>query len=190
MPVTRLIRTLQRIQRKDNQQGVGMIEVMIALVLLTTTLLGATALQLTGLQTNRGAYYRTQASQLAYDIAERIRINSTYALAAPSNYSINTSSAAVPSAPNCITANSGCSAANLASQDIREWSENFFDVTNVGQDGGTYQSILPNGAAQVTASGSTFSVSISWVELDWNVGGGVNKANATKTFTTDFTLAN
>ena len=171
------------------QRGVSMLEVLIALVLLTTTLLGATALQITGLQTNRSGYYRTQASILAYDIADRIRVNASYALSDSSNYQFDTSSDAVPSSTSCITSSSGCSAANLRAQDLREWSENFQDISGIGHDGSNYKAVLPAGVGVITTSGATFSVAISWDEIDWNVGVS-NKANTTKQFTLDFTLAN
>lgn len=190
MPLNKLIQHLHKIQRLNRQRGVGMLEVLIALVLLTSTLLGATALQLTGLQTNRSAYYRTQASILAYDIADRIRINASYALADESNYTFSTASSAVSSSPNCITNTSGCSQAGLRAQDVREWSEHFFDVTGIDNDGSAYKPVLPNGVGQVLADGSTYNVIIQWDELDWNVGGSTDKADTTKTFSLEFTLAN
>ncbi len=172
------------------QQGVGMLEVLVALVLLTSTLLGATAMQLTGLQANRGSYYRSQASQLAYDIADRLRVNASYALANTSNYTINTSSDAVPSSTSCIDQVNGCSDANLRAQDLREWSENFIDVTGIGHDNSDYKAVLPGGIGSITASGAVFTVQVSWTEIDWNIGSSSNKANKTKQFVLDFNLAN
>ncbi len=186
--LTPALKTYKRFQALNRQRGVGMLEVMIALVLLTTTLLGATAIQLTGMQTNRGAYYRTQASILAYDIAERIRINSAYALESNANYSIDTTSIAVPASPNCMSATAGCTSAQIANRDIREWTENFIDVDGEDHDAANYRAVLPNGTGAVMASGANFSVAITWDELDWNIGGGVNKADTTKNFTVDFTL--
>ncbi|MEH6824774.1 MAG: type IV pilus modification protein PilV [Motiliproteus sp.] len=171
------------------QRGVSMIEVLIALVLLVTTLLGATALQMTGLQTNRSAYYRTQASLLAYDIADRIRLNARYASGDNDRYSLDTANPTTPSGSSCATATSGCSAQNLRDLDIREWSENFYDVSLLGHDSSAYKAVLPGGAGKVTASGASFSVDISWQELDWNVTGTSNKADTTKTFTLDFTTS-
>tara|TARA_R110002167_G_scaffold17777_18_gene67596 strand:+ start:1385 stop:1954 length:570 start_codon:yes stop_codon:yes gene_type:complete len=171
------------------QQGVSMIEVLIALVLLVTALLGATALQITGLQTNRSAYYRTQASLLAYDIADRIRLNATYASGDNDRYSFNTASAATPTTTSCGSSASGCSTQNLRDLDIREWSENFYDVTGIGQDNSAYKAVLPNGSGRVTASGASFSVDVSWQELDWNITAGAKKADTSKTFTLDFTTS-
>ena len=174
---------------RQQQRGVSMLEVLIALVLLVTTLLGATALQITGLHTNRSAYYRSQASVVAYDIADRIRLNSTYATGDNDRYSITTSSAALPSASSCDTAANGCSAENIRNLDLREWSEHFIDVTGVGHDGSDYQALLPGGVGEVSVSGSSVSVTISWQELDWNVGGGgSDKADTTKQLVLNFTV--
>ncbi|WP_421861829.1 type IV pilus modification protein PilV [Motiliproteus sp.] len=181
------LQRLKRFNRINQQRGVSMMEVLIALVLLVTTLLGATALQITGLQTNRSAYYRTQASLLAYDIADRIRLNAVYATGDNDRYSISTSSMATPSGSTCATNVAGCTAEQIRNIDLREWAENFIDINGVGQDGGNYRNLLPGGAGVVTASGSSFSVQVSWQELDWNVSSDSNKADTTKTFTLDFT---
>ena len=170
----------------SGQRGVSMIEVMIALVLLVTTLLGATALQITGLQTNRSAYYRTQASLLSYDIADRIRLNANYASGDNDRYSFDTASGLTPTATSCATSGSGCSQQNLRDLDIREWSENFYDVTGIGHDNSAYKALLPGGTGKVTASGSSFSVEVSWQELDWSITGDSNKTDTTKTFSLDF----
>ncbi len=174
---------------RHQQHGFSMLEVLISLVLLASVLLGATALQLTSLQNNRGAYYRTQASNLAWDIADRIRVNGDFALLSGAQYSVNTASLATPASPACITTTAGCSGGNLAAQDIREWAENFVDITNIGNDGSDYRAVLTGGVGTVTTSGATFSVQVSWTELDWNIGADSNKADTTKNFTLDFTLS-
>lgn len=172
------------------QSGVSMLEVLIAMVLLVTALLGATALQITGLHTNRSAYYRSQASVMAYDIADRIRLNASYALGDNDRYSLDTSSAALPSITSCASTLNGCSEANLRTIDILEWSEHFIDVTGIGHDGNDYQAVLPGGVGEVTVSGSTVSVQISWQEVDWNIGAGGNKGDTTKQLTLDFSVSN
>ena len=61
-------------------QGFSLIEVLVALVVLSVGLLGLAALQSTAAQFNAGAYTRSQATILAYDIADRIRANRAAAL--------------------------------------------------------------------------------------------------------------
>jgi type IV pilus assembly protein PilV len=55
--------------------GFSLIEVLVALVVLSVGLLGLAALQTNAVQFNHDAYLRSQATLLAYDIADRIRGN-------------------------------------------------------------------------------------------------------------------
>jgi type IV pilus assembly protein PilV len=59
--------------------GFSLLEVLIALVVLSMGLLGLAALQITGLKNNQSAYYRTTATVLAYDMADRMRLNRSVA---------------------------------------------------------------------------------------------------------------
>ena len=56
-------------------QGFTLIEMLIALVVLSIGLLGLASLQATSLRMNDSAYFRTQAVSLGYDIFERMRGN-------------------------------------------------------------------------------------------------------------------
>ena len=58
-----------------NQDGFTLLEVLIALLVLAIGLLGLAALQTTGLRSNTMATTRTHATQLAYDISDRMRAN-------------------------------------------------------------------------------------------------------------------
>src|SRR6266404_3862053 len=55
------------------QRGMTLIEILVAIVVLSVGLLGLAGLQLKGLQVNQGSIYRWQAAMLAEDIADRIR---------------------------------------------------------------------------------------------------------------------
>lgn len=58
-----------------NDRGFTLLEVLIALLVLSIGLLGLAALQTTGLRSNQMASMRTQATQVAYDITDRMRAN-------------------------------------------------------------------------------------------------------------------
>lgn len=73
-------------------QGFTLIEALVALLTLSIGLLGVAGLQLLGLKANFSAGSRTQATYLAYDIADRMRANRTDALAG--NYNIALGAAA------------------------------------------------------------------------------------------------
>ena len=56
-------------------KGFTLIEVLVALVILSVGLLGLAGLQTTGIRNNHSANLRSQATIMAYDIADRIRAN-------------------------------------------------------------------------------------------------------------------
>lgn len=64
----------------DTQRGMTLIEVLVALLVLAIGLLGVAALQAIGLKTGRSAYERSQATMLAYDLADRMRARRADAL--------------------------------------------------------------------------------------------------------------
>jgi type IV pilus assembly protein PilV len=55
--------------------GFSMLEMLVALLVLSIGLLGVATLQVRGQQFNQVGYLRTQATFLAYDIMDRMRIN-------------------------------------------------------------------------------------------------------------------
>ncbi|NKI35237.1 type IV pilus modification protein PilV [Wenzhouxiangella sp. XN79A] len=57
------------------QAGVTLIEVLITLLVLSVGLLGVAALQGFSLQANQVSYYRTQATNIAYELADHARAN-------------------------------------------------------------------------------------------------------------------
>src|SRR5690606_27536649 len=75
MSVNRARRAIQRKELPGSQQGITMIEILVTVVIISVGLLGAAAMVINGLESNRNAYLRTQASILAYDMADRIRAN-------------------------------------------------------------------------------------------------------------------
>ncbi len=60
---------------KHSQSGFTLLEVLIALLVLSIGLLGLAALQTTGLRSNQMASMRTLATQFTYDITDRMRSN-------------------------------------------------------------------------------------------------------------------
>ena len=96
-----------------NQKGFTLLEVLIAVLVLAIGLLGLAGLQATSLRVNQSASMRSQATNLAYDIADRIRANRDAALAGTYD---NQSLATTPPACAVITLNG-----TLAQQDIAFW---------------------------------------------------------------------
>ncbi len=58
-------------------EGFSLLEVLIAIIIVSTGVLGIAGLQVMSLQNKTSALFRTQANQLAYDILDRARANPT-----------------------------------------------------------------------------------------------------------------
>lgn len=103
--------------------GVGMVEVLVALVVLGVGMLGTATLYVSALQAKTTALSRMQAINLAYDMADRIRANRT----AGSGYAIATLTAAATPTVNCVETTASpavsCTPAQMATSDLYLWSD-------------------------------------------------------------------
>jgi type IV pilus assembly protein PilV len=63
-----------------NCRGLTLVEILVALLVLSIGLLGLAGLQSASLRFNTSAYFRTQATALAYSLADRMRANREAAL--------------------------------------------------------------------------------------------------------------
>lgn len=61
------------------EKGFGLIEVLVAVLLIGTSLLAMSSLQIRSLKQNNEALMRTEANLLAYDILEQVRMASPMA---------------------------------------------------------------------------------------------------------------
>ncbi len=62
---------------RHRQQGVTLIEAMIALLVISIGLLGIAALQITAMSQNTSSLNHSQAVWIAYNMSDRIRANTT-----------------------------------------------------------------------------------------------------------------
>jgi len=135
------------------QAGFSLIEILVTLVVLSIGLLGIAGMQASGLRNNHAAYTKTQATNLAMDMAERIRANPK----GQASYAGFDSNNAPATSPNCIT--SGCTPAELATHDKFEWSQPLKTET---------KPVLPAGRGHVTQNGDQFIVTILWREIAYD----------------------
>lgn len=106
-------------RKKTQQCGMTFIEVLIALVIMVTGILGAVAMQATAKKGSFDAMQRALASALAQDIIERMRSNDATTLA---NYAGTDYGAALDAAPNrCIDPAAVCTPAAMVANDRYEW---------------------------------------------------------------------
>ena len=156
----------------SGQQGFTMIEVLVTVIILSIGLLGLAGLQATSLRNNQSAFLRSQATILAYDIADRIRAN--FAGATNGSYNFDTGNGAPGLVSDCNTT-TGCTAAEMAQNDLNDW---FLSVTNLLPDGAGSVCIDSDpGTAGCDGNGTQFVITITWTEVE---------DGSTSTFTTSF----
>ena len=151
-----------RFASKRCQQGVGIVEILIAVLLVSMGFLAAARMQVEGMRFSQSAYHQSQAYFLASDMIDRMRSNIEGV--AKGYYSgVTTSSAA--SNPNCDQIQ--CSSLGLARQDIYDWSANLHALA--GHSG--FVPALPS-SSSIAASGivadlgnGVFSVTMAWNEV-------------------------
>lgn len=134
-----------------SQKGVGLIEVLVAGLILAIGVLGIAGLQSFGLKHNSSSYERTQATMLALDVFDRMRTNQT--AADSGQYDYDGTTLELP-AKTCETVAEQCSSAELATADLYEWSNQVADA-------------LPAGSALVTrdpVNTNIITATIRWVD--------------------------
>ena len=121
--------------KKSTQQGVGMIEVLVSLLLLAIAVLGFVGLQLRAVDAANESLSKIQAMNIARDFAERIRINPyAFTLLDKNNAKIasdTTKSAYVKAVEDNRAATTAytwtscfgttvCTSANMAAEDVKQ----------------------------------------------------------------------
>ncbi|MBX2839927.1 MAG: type IV pilus modification protein PilV [Gammaproteobacteria bacterium] len=160
------------LSRRSRQSGLGIIEVLIALVIVSLGVLGMASLQLTGMQHSTGGLNRSKALLYAENMAARMRVNRDGAQAdAYASLDSATVNCGTQPAPYCQAHPGGtgaqCSLGELATFD--------FHVVSCGDwgSGGAQDGVvggLPNGAITVNCDDatctptSTHTISVTWVE--------------------------
>jgi type IV pilus assembly protein PilV len=136
----------------NKSKGFTIVEVLVAMVIMSIGVLGLGVMQLTSLQNTQSGQMKSQASILAYDIIDSMRTN------APSvtggNYTLALD-AETPEAANCYGVEADCTPQQMATSDVNHWR------TTLGAS-------LPsgNGGIGITDLGDTslVTITISWVD--------------------------
>ena len=134
--------TLQGLRR---QRGFSLVEVLVALIVMSVGMLGIASLYVQSMQAGRTSLFRHNAVTLAGDVADRIRANpmagAAY-VAGGANF-------------NCIAQGVNCSAPQMAAQDVLVWQ---------AQAAAT----LPAGIVDIefddTVAPPTYQIGIQWQE--------------------------
>lgn len=147
--------------------GFSLIEVLVALFVLSIGLLGLAALQTTGLKLNHQSYERTQATLQAYDIIDRMRTNKSGTGGAVNSTYDSVSLGSAPGTTDCAT--TSCSGTQLAEYDIRQWNNANAGMLAEGRGAickGTFTNHANNYPTGCSQSGSIYRIAITWKEND------------------------
>ncbi len=127
------------------ERGFSLIEVLIALIIMSVGMLGIASLYVQSMQAGRTSLFRHNAVTLAGDVADRMRANPTGANAYTGAGADN----------NCIAQGTNCSNVQMAAQDILGWSQQDVDS-------------LQNGAVAITFDNTVippvYTIAITWDE--------------------------
>ncbi len=144
---------------RNRQTGLTLVEVLVSVVILSIGLVGVAGLQAMSLKNNQSAFMRSQATALAYDIADRMRSNVL---------SANTGlydPAAAATTSGC-TSTSGCSEQQMAENDLAEWNAAITTYLPMGQGYVCVDSTPDDGTGfgdpQCDGSGTGLAVKIWW----------------------------
>jgi len=127
------------------ERGFSLIEVLIALIIMSVGMLGIASLYVQSMQAGRTSLFRHNAVTLAGDVADRMRANPTGANAYTGGGADN----------NCIAQGTNCSNVQMAAQDIFGWTQQAIDT-------------LPNGLVAITFDNTvnppSYTIAITWDE--------------------------
>ena len=151
----------QNLVLMNTQSGFGLLEVMTSMVLFAIGILGLASLQITGLMNNQSAYQNSQATIMAYDIADRMRANDS-GLAAYLTENMTLDEAEEAGAVTACKTTTGCTSAEQAQNDLVEWSTDL-------------KGALPEATGTISVVDRMFTVTVAW---DDNRDGAVDTSDA------------
>lgn len=142
------------------QRGVGLIELLIAVLVAAIGFLATAQMQVQGMRFSQGAYHRSQATLAVSDIIARMRANP---VGVKAGHYDGMSMAAGLTEPDCSGAY--CDSATIALRDRAQWSA----YLHPAADGGAVP-LLP-GTTELPASGEVvrlaegrYAANLSWTE--------------------------
>ena len=130
---------------RDHSNGFTLIEVLIALIIMSVGMLGVAGLYVHSMQAGRTSMFHHNAVTLTSDIADRIRANpravAAYAGAGGNN--------------NCVNGGINCTPAEMAAHDIFLWDQQAATT-------------LPTGTVNIVFNNAvvppTYQITVAWEE--------------------------
>ena len=137
---------MERITAANRESGVAMLEVLIAVLVLSIGLLGVAGMQIVGIRYSQTAYLRSVATFQAYDMADRMRANMA-------GVKVGSYDGLTGGFSCSNLASTGCSSTDIAAYDADEWY-----AANAR--------LLPSGSGSVTKvpNSNAYDIAVTWLE--------------------------
>ena len=136
--------------RIETSRGFSLVEVLIALIIMSVGMLGIAGLYVQSMQAGRTSMFRHHAVTLAGDVADRIRANPGGGIAYIGQGGDS----------NCVAEGVDCNEAQMAAHDIFLWRQQAADT-------------LPNGQVAVAFDAAPvppeYTITVSWTEPGENL---------------------
>jgi len=133
------------IHASRRQRGFSLVEVLIALVIMSVGMLGIAGLFVQGMQAGRTSVLRHHAVTLAGDVADRLRANPRAGIAYAGAGGDNA----------CVGYGNNCDEASMAAHDVFLWQQQAVDS-------------LPSGAVAVNFDNTVipplYTIAVTWAE--------------------------
>jgi type IV pilus assembly protein PilV len=140
-----MIRSNSQSRYFRSQSGFSLVEVLIALVIMSVGMLGIAGLYVESMQAGRTSSFRHNAVTIASDVADRIRANPRGAVDYEGAGGNN----------NCVLGNVDCNPQQMAANDIDLWARQA-------------TATLPQGAVAITYDDTVnppeYTIVVSWTE--------------------------
>ena len=132
------------IRSEKQQRGFSLVEVLIALIIMSVGMLGIATLFVQSMQAGRTSMFRHHAVTMAGDVADRIRANPRAGIAYQGMGADN----------GCVATGNDCTEAAMAANDIFLWDQQVAES-------------LPNGDVTVTYNDTVVPPEYT-IRIDWD----------------------
>lgn len=147
---------------RGREAGFTLIEVLIAVLILTVGLLALGGVQVAGMKATLDGYMRSQAAIAAQDMADRMRAN-LGGVDANAYANVTGTLPAVP--PTCRQGTAACTTTDVANRDIYDWLTSLSSATQINLPGGTGRVACidkDTSDADTCTNGSPHTITVMW----------------------------
>ena len=153
-----LLQKQKHLSDRPRIRGFTLLEVLVALLVLSIGLLGIGKLMMLSARANDSAFMRTQATALGYTILDAMRSNRQ----AATSQGYDTAMGVFPGPPGCgATVATGCTSGQQAQNDLSQWGNALAVQLPLGQ-GSVTTLVAQDGATG--ANNTTATIVVQWAD--------------------------